>query len=186
MELIREYGIVFKDVELFSKISSPYYYDIKKVGFQQEGMHLLGDLLLTEIIKYGAKSVGGMEMGAVALVSAMVLKSTMNGKYDTGLSGFFIRREPKAHGLQKRIEGHMIAPVVIIDDVITSGQSVMDSIEAVNKEQVTPRGVICVIDREEEGTPNLLKQSNIKYSSLFKHSDFKEFIEEKLREKEKQ
>lgn len=186
MELIREYGIVFKNVELFSKIHSPYYYDIKKVGFQQEGMHLLGDLLLTELIKYGAKSVGGMEMGAVTLVSAMVLKSTMNGKYDTGLSGFFIRKEPKTYGLQKKIEGNMVSPVVIVDDVITSGRSVMDSIESVIKEGVTPKGVICVIDREEEGTPNLLKQRNIKYSSLFKHSDFKGFIEEKLKEKEKQ
>jgi orotate phosphoribosyltransferase len=44
--------------------------------------------------------------------------------------------------------------------------------------------VVCVIDREEEGTPNLLKQNNIKYSSLLKHSDFKEFIEEKLKEKQ--
>jgi len=184
MELIRENGIVFENVELFSRIKSPYYYDIKKIEFQQEGMHLLSELLLTEIAKYGAKSVGGMEIGAVALVSAMVLKSTMDGKYDTGLNGFFVRKEPKAYGLQKKIEGNMIPPVVIVDDVITSGQSVMDAIEAVNKEGVTPKGVVCVIDREEKGTPNLLKQHNIKYSSLFKHSEFKSFIEQKLKEKQ--
>lgn len=77
----------------------------------------------------------------------------------------------------------MIPPVVIVDDVITSGQSVWESIEAVKQEGVTQKGVICVIDREEEGIPNLLEQRNIKYSSLFKHSDFKEFIEEKLKEK---
>ncbi len=180
-ELIREYGIVFRDVQLFSKISSPYYYDIKKVGFQHEGMHLLGELLLTEVTKYGANSVGGMEMGAIALVSAIVLKSTTNGRYDNGLGGFFIRREPKSYGLQKRIEGNLVPPVAIVDDVITTGRSVIDSIDAVNKEGVELKGVICVIDREE-GIPNLLEQHNIKYSSLFKHSDFKEFIEEKLSE----
>ena len=107
----------------------------------------------------------------------------MDGKYEKGLNGFFIRKEAKGYGLQKRIEGNMVSPVVIIDDVITSGKSVMDSIEAVNAEEITPRGVVCVIDREEESTPNVLKQNNIKYSSLFKHSEFKPFIEQKLEEK---
>ena len=184
MELIRENGIVFEEVELFSKIKSPYYYDIKRIELHQEGMQLLSELLLTEVAKYGVKSVGGMAMGAVALVSAIVLISTMKGKYNTGVSGFFVRKEPKTYGLQKKIEGNMISPVVIIDDVITSGRSVMDSIEAVVREGVTPKGVICVIDREEEGTPNLLKQRNIKYSALFKHSEFKPFIEEKTKRKQ--
>ena len=122
-------------------------------------------------------------MGAVALVTAVVLKSTMDGKYEKGLNGFFIRKEAKGYGLQKRIEGNMIPPVVIVDDVTTSGKSVMDSIEAVNAEGVTPKGVVCVIDREETGTSNVLKQNNIKYSSVFRHSEFKPFIEQKLQEK---
>jgi orotate phosphoribosyltransferase len=183
MEVIREKAIVFQDVELFSKVKSPYYYDIKRIALQKEGAHLLSYLLLTEISKYGVRSVGGMEMGAVALVTAVVYKSTDDGKYSKGLDGFFIRKEVKGHGLRNKIEGNMIPPVVIIDDVITSGKSVMDSIEAVNAEGITPKGVVCVIDREEEDTPNLLKQNNIKYSSLFKHSEFKPFIQQKLEEK---
>lgn len=182
MEIIRERAIVFQDVELFSKVKSSYYYDIKRIALQQEGAHLLSYLLLTEISKYGPKSVGGMEMGAVALVTAVVYKSTDDGKYGKGLNGFFIRKTQKGYGLQNKIEGNMIPPVVIIDDVITSGQSVMDSIKAVNAEGITPKGVVCVIDREE-GTPNVLKQNNIKYSALFKHSEFKPFIEQKLEEK---
>jgi len=182
VEIIKENAIVFQEVQLFSKIKSPYYYDIKCIELQQEGMHLLSELLLTEIAKYGAKSVGGMEMGAVALVTAVVFKSTMDGKYSNGLSGFFVRKESKNYGLQKRIEGNLVPPVVIVDDVITSGQSVMNSIEAVNKEGVTPKGVVCVIDREES-TSNMLKENNIKYSALFKHSEFKSFIEQKLKEK---
>ena len=181
MELIREHAIIFKEVVLFSGKKSPYYYDIKKIEFIPEGIHLLSELLLTEAAKYAPKSVGGMEMGAVGLVSMMVLKGTMDGKYDKGLSGFFVRKKPKEYGLEHKIEGVMIPPVVIVDDVVTSGRSVWDSIEAVKQEGITQKGVICVIDREEEGVPNLLEQRNIKYSSLFKHSDFKEFIEEKLR-----
>jgi orotate phosphoribosyltransferase len=185
VEIIQKNAIVFQDVQLFSKIKSQYYYDIKRISLQKEGAHLLAELLLSEIYKYGPKSVGGMEMGAVALVTAVVFKSTMDGKYEKGLNGFFIRKEVKGYGLQKRIEGNMIPPVVIVDDVITSGKSVMNSIEAVNTEGVTPKGVVCVIDREEAGTPNVLKQNNIKYSSLFKHSEFKPFIEQKLQEKKR-
>src|ERR671932_66816 len=183
MEVIQENAIIFQDVRLFSNIKSQYYYDIKRISLQKEGAHLLAELLLTEIYKYGPKSVGGMEMGAVALVTAVVFKSTMDGKYEKGLNGFFIRKEAKGYGLQKRIEGNMIDPVVIVDDVITSGKSVMDSIEAVNKEGVTPKGVVCVIDREEETTSNVLKENNINYSALFKHSEFKSFIEQKLEDK---
>jgi orotate phosphoribosyltransferase len=183
MEIIRENAIIFQDVQLFSKIKSQYYYDIKRIALQEEGAHLLSELLLTEIYKYGAKSVGGMEMGAVALITAVVLKSTKDGKYQKGLNGFFVRKEVKGHGLQNKIEGNMTPPVIIVDDVITSGESVMKSIEAVNAQGVTPKGVVCVIDREEEGTLNLLKQNNIRYTPLFKHSEFKPFIEQKLEEK---
>jgi orotate phosphoribosyltransferase len=183
MEIIQENAIIFQDVQLFSKVKSQYYYDIKRISLQKEGANLLAEMLLTEIYKYGPKSIGGIEMGAVALVTAVVLKSTMDGKYEKGLNGFFIRKEAKGYGLQKRIEGNMISPVVIVDDVITSGESVMKSIEAVNAEGVTPKGVVCVIDREETGTSNVLKQNNIKYSSVFSHSEFKPFIEQKLQEK---
>jgi orotate phosphoribosyltransferase len=183
MDFIKRHGIVFKPVQLFSGIKSEYYYDIKSIEFQPEGIHLLGELLLREVAKYGAKSVGGMEMGAVPLATAISLTSTINGKYTKGLSVFIIRKGTKHYGLEKKVEGNIVSPVVIVDDVITSGKSIMDTIEALTKEEITAKAVVCVIDREEEGTPNLLKQNNIKYSSLFKHSDFKPFIEEKLKEK---
>lgn len=189
MDLIKEKGIVFKHVKLFSKIESEYYYDIKNVEFQPEGIHLLGELLLGEIVRYDAKSVGGLEMGAVSLATAVIMKSTLSGKYDVGLNGFFIRKETKQYGLEKRIEGNRKPPVVLVDDVLTSGKSIMSAIEAVNKEGYSIKGVVFVIDREEgteDGKPNLLKQNSITYSSLFKHSDFKLFIEERLRKKQNQ
>jgi orotate phosphoribosyltransferase len=182
MDLIKKTGIVFRHVKLFSKVESEYYYDIKNVGFQSEGIHLLGELLVGEIAQYGAKSVGGLEMGAVSLATAVVMKSTWSGNYNTGLSGFFIRKESKQYGLQKRIEGNVKPPIVLVDDVLTSGKSVMSAIEAVNKEGYSVEGVVFVIDRQE-GESNLLKQNNIKYSSLFKHSDFKSFIEMEIKKK---
>ena len=189
MDLIKKKGIVFKRVKLFSKIPSDYYYDIKNLVLEPRGIHLLGELLLKEVTKYGAKSVGGLEMGAVSLATTVVMKSNWSGKYDVGLNGFFIRKEPKQYGLEKKIEGNMIPPVVLIDDVLTSGNSIMGAIEAVRSEGLNVKGVVLVIDREErarEDKPNLLKQNNIKYSSLFKHSDFKSFIEDRLKKKQNQ
>ena len=184
MDLIKKTGIVFRHVKLFSKLESEYYYDIKNVEFQPEGIHLLGELLAGEIAQYGAKSVGGLEMGAVSLATAVVMKSTWSGNYSIGVSGFFIRKEPKQYGLEKRIEGNVRPPIVLVDDVLTSGKSVMSAIEAVNKEGYSVKGVVFVIDRQE-GESNLLKQNNIKYSSLFKHSDFKSFIEMEIEKKKK-
>jgi orotate phosphoribosyltransferase len=180
-ELIRKYGIVFRHVKLSSDKETDYYYDIKKVAFHPKGIHLLGDLLLTEIAKYRPKSVGGLEIGAAPLTTSVIIKSTEDWKSRNGLNGFLIRKNPKKHGLEKKIEGILDSPVVIVDDVVTSGQSVKDAIDAVNNEGFRVNGVVCVIDREEEGTVNVLKEHNIRYSALFQHSEFKPFIEERLR-----
>ena len=184
LEFIKKYGIIFEHVKLSSNVETDYYYDIKRVALHPKGIDLLAELLLEKMAKYAPKSVGGLEMGAIPLATAVMLKSTWVGKYKIGLNSFFIRKNPKTHGLEKKIEGRLIPPAVIVDDVITSGQSVMDAINAVNDQGYNVKAVVCVIDREEEGTPNVLKQRKIRYSSLFKHSDFKSFIEEKVKKKQ--
>jgi orotate phosphoribosyltransferase len=185
MEFIRKHGIVFEHVKLSSNVETEYYYDIKKVALHPKGIDLLGELLLREIAKYEPKSIGGLEMGAIPLATAVMIKSTGVRKYNVGLDSFFIRKSPKTHGLEKKIEGKLTTPAIILDDVITSGQSVMDAINAINDQGHNVKAVVCVIDREEEGTPNVLKKRKIKYSSLFKHSEFEPFIEEGLRKKQK-
>jgi orotate phosphoribosyltransferase len=179
-EFIKEHGIVFKHVKLSSNIESDYYYDLKSIAFNPHGVNLLGDLLLEEVRKYHAKSVGGLEMGAIPLASAIAIKSI--DKYDDGINPFVIRKNPKLHGLEKKIEGEVKAPVVIVDDVVTSGNSIYDAITAViDVTKFSVEGVVCVIDREEERITNVLKEKHIKYSALFRHSEFKPFIEERLR-----
>lgn len=184
MEFIRKNGIIFRHVKLSSNKETDYYYDIKKVAYHPKAIHLLAELLLEEIAIHRPRSVGGLEMGAVPLTTSVLIKSTMDGKYRKGLNGFFIRKNPKLHGLENKIEGILEPPIVIVDDVVTSGQSVKDAIDAVNKAGYSVKGVVCVIDREEEGTLNVLKENNIRYSSLFKHSDFKSFIERRLEKKQ--
>jgi orotate phosphoribosyltransferase len=151
------------------------------VALHPDGAHLLTDLLLEEIAKYHPKSVGGLELGAVPLATAIAMKSTMNGRYDVGIKSFIVRKNPKKHGLEKKIEGEIEPPIVVVDDVVTSGNSIMDAVTAVIEEGFNVAHAVCVIDREEEGVMNVLKERRIKYSSLFTHSDFKPFIEERLK-----
>jgi orotate phosphoribosyltransferase len=119
-------------------------------------------------------------LGAVPLATAIAMKSTMSGRYDVGIKSFIVRKNPKKHGLEKKIEGE-IEPPIVVDDVVTSGNSVMDAVTAVIEEGFNVAHAVCVIDREEEGITNVLKERRIKYSSLFTHSDFKSFIEERLK-----
>src|SRR5438093_7801186 len=123
-----------------------------------------------------AKSVGGLESGAVPVSTAIVFYSNqlLEG---SKLSGFFVRKEAKKHGLQKRIEGLPVSPLVVVDDVVTTGQSVLDAVSALNAAGISPIGIISVIDREDER--NQLRKGQLKYDSLFKHSEFEEFIRSK-------
>jgi orotate phosphoribosyltransferase len=100
-----------------------------------KGANLLGDLLEKEVEKYHAKSVGGLESGAIQ--SSSVVYNSF-GKKRNG---------------QKRIEGYLIKPVVVVEDVITKGKSVMQAIEAIREERVNIAGVVCVVDRQD--TENL-------------------------------
>lgn len=173
-DIVKKKGIVVHDkLTLSSGEESDYYYDLKKISLDPEAIDIIGDLLLEHIVlRYGnVKSVGGLASGAVPLVTAIVMKSAGNGG---GINGFFVRKERKPHGLQKIIEGEIIPPIVIVDDVITTGHSIRLVIDAVTGAGFDVKGVFTLLDREEN---NGLKNV-IECFSLLKHSDFKSFIEE--------
>lgn len=173
--IIEQRCIEFGDFRLSSGAPSNYYYDLKNILLDGSVMSLLGDLLLDELSKFDPtpKSVGGLETSAISIASAVSIRSYNKHTVSIGIKGFFVRKAPKAHGSQKKIEGNLEPPVVIIDDVLTKGTSIMQAIEAVRDEGRNVAGVVCVIDREDD---NLLKQNGIPYSPLFTHSEFEEYI----------
>jgi orotate phosphoribosyltransferase len=176
MKIIEQRCIEFGDFTLASGAKSYYYYDIKNILLDGNVMSLLGDLILDELTKFEPtpKSVGGLESSAIALASAVSLRSYNKHKQTDGVKGFFVRKNAKTHGSQRRIEGNLVPPIVIIDDVITKGGSIMEAMNAINAQGHTVKGVICVIDREDE--ENQLKKNGINYTSLFTHSDFEKYI----------
>ena len=167
-EIIRDKGIVFREVKLSNGSISKYYYDIKLVVNDPEGVALIGELMFNKIYNMKGngeskiKSVGGLEIGAIPIATAILSFSALL-RAEHALSGFFVRKKPKTHGLEKKVEGKPETPLVVV---------------ALNSQNITPSGIISVIDRENDR--NILKQGLISYVSLFKHSEFKDYIESKL------
>jgi orotate phosphoribosyltransferase len=176
--LIEQRCIEIGDFVLSGGSRSNYYYDLKNILLDGSVMSLLGDLVLEELSKFDPppKSIGGLETSAISIASAVSIRSY--NQYSSGIKGFFVRKAIKTHGSQKKIEGCLETPVVIIDDVMTKGESIMAAINAVTDQGVNVAGVICVIDRQVAG--NLLKQNNIKYTALFTHSEFEKYINKKI------
>jgi orotate phosphoribosyltransferase len=178
-DIIKERGIVIKDVTLSSNRKSHFYYDIKSIVSDPEGAALIGELMLTEILNIEPKtrSVGGLELGAIAIATTIVYSSNQLESKNR-ISSFFVRKSAKTYGLEKMIEGIVKEPVIIVDDVITTGKSVLDAIYALRNQEIYKINIMSVIDREAK--ENLLDENNIKFHSLFKHSEFADYIDSRL------
>lgn len=179
-EIIKNNGIRLREVTLSSNIKSDVYYDIKNVVTTSAGVTLTGELMLNLIKEKfpETKSVGGLESGAVPVMTGIVYYSDqlMEGHK---IYGFFVRKEAKKHGLEQKIEGNPKEPMVVVDDVVTTGQSVMDAIHALNAEGHSVSGIVSVMDREDDRKIEQLKDGTLKFYSLFKHSEFEDYIKDK-------
>jgi len=179
MEIIKERGIVIRDVTLSSKKKSKFYYDIKSIVGEPEGAALIGQVMLAAILKVEPKtrSVGGLESGAIAIATAIVCSSfQLEPTYR--VSGFFVRKNIKDHGLEKTVEGIVQNPVAVVDDVITTGKSVLQAVSALRIQGISEINIVSVIDRETE--ENLLNQNKTQFHSIFRHSEFADYIDSKL------
>jgi orotate phosphoribosyltransferase len=132
-DLIKEKGIVvnINGITLSSGKSSIYYYDLKKIALDPKGANLIADLLFEEISILNARSVGGLEIGAIPITTAILMKSAKEHQ----LSGFVVRKHAKEHGLKYTLEGNLDHPVVIVDDVLTTGASLMKAMQAIRDEK---------------------------------------------------
>ena len=178
MEIIKARGIVIRDVTLSSKKKSKFYYDIKSIVGEPEGAALIGQVMLAAILKVEPKtrSVGGLESGAIAIATAIVC-SSFQLESTCRVSGFFVRKNTKDYGLEKTVEGIVQNPVAVVDDVITTGKSILHAVSALRNQGISEINIVSVIDRETED--NLLNQNNTQFHSIFRHSEFADYIDSK-------
>ncbi len=158
------------EFKLSSGGTSDYYIDCRTTTLDAKGSRLTGEVFLEEIRQRGwrARAIGGLTMGADPIVVAV---SVVSGELD----GFLVRKAEKQHGTGQRIEGFREkgAPVVILDDVCTTGASTVQAIEAAREFGFEVVGVMCLVEREEaKGRPNVEKAAGaVPFVSIFTAND---------------
>jgi orotate phosphoribosyltransferase len=141
---------------LASGRTSSFYIDARLTTMSAEGLLLIGRLGLSVIRERGwvPHAIGGLTMGADPVAYAIAIQSVAAPPI---MNAFSVRKEPKAHGTGRRVEGNFTSgdPVVVVEDVITTGASALKAIEAIRDEGGTILGILAVVDREEGGRATL-------------------------------
>ncbi|HEX2508776.1 MAG TPA: orotate phosphoribosyltransferase [Miltoncostaeaceae bacterium] len=149
--LLRDHALVRESVVLASGRRSSYYFDARQVLLDPEGAALSGALAWDALRDAAPAAVGGLTLGADPLVCAV---SAAAWAEQRRVTGFFVRKEAKKHGLQQWIEGPFIeegTPVAVVDDVLTSGGSLISAVEKARHAGGVVVAALVVIDRDEGG-----------------------------------
>lgn len=168
LKLVQEKAVRKGKHTLSSGKKSDYYIDGKQITLDPKGILLVAKTILSMLHGVQADAVGGPTLGADPMAAAVALLSSQTGR---PLKAFIVRKEEKKHGTQKRIEGPELEPgdrVVVVEDVITSGKSVFEAIQELEKKKCRVVKVICLVDREE-GAKDLLAPYD--FSPIFRKSD---------------
>jgi orotate phosphoribosyltransferase len=143
LDELRRHALIVGEVTLTSGAVAQYYVDAKRAILRPAGFQALAELIAGYAREWEATAVGGLTMGADAPACA-----ALAGGAD--VKAFFVRKEAKAHGLQRRVEGPPLEPgerCLIVEDVVTSGGSTVRAIEAVRADGHDVCGVVSVLDR---------------------------------------
>jgi orotate phosphoribosyltransferase len=159
---LREHALVIGEVTLTSGARAGYYVDAKRAILLPSGFAALGRLLAAQIAQWGGTAVGGMTMGADPVACAALAAGAP-------VKAFFVRKDPKAHGLQRRIEGPPLQSgdrCVVVEDVVTTGGSTLAAIEALHDAGHEICGVISVLDRLAGGAAAIERAAGAPYVAL--------------------
>jgi orotate phosphoribosyltransferase len=156
---------------LASGAMSDVFFDIKMTLLDPVGLDLVGSLVVDMLREEKIDAIGGLVLGACPIVDAVVLK-----RYSAGqpIAGFYVRKEPKARGTMKRIEGPLKpgSAVAIVEDVTTTGGSALTAVDAVLEQRCTVRKIVTVLDRQEGGA-EAVKARGFDLCAIFTARDFK-------------
>jgi orotate phosphoribosyltransferase len=157
------------DFILTSGQKSSFYLDVRCTSMHPEGAYLCATLLLDALEDIEVSAVGGPVLGAAPLVGALAAESFRRGR---PLPTFLVRKEPKGHGTAKLIEGSFPVGgnVALIEDVVTTGSSVLRALAVARGEGATVKRLVCVVDREQGGAEAFAEQG-VEFRSLFKVSE---------------
>lgn len=171
--IILERSLRFGDFVLSSGKKSNYYIDGKNTTLSPHGLYLVCKIFFSWIKKdfSHVSGIGGPTLGADPIVGGMV---SMSYEEKLPLKGFIIRKQPKGHGTNQWIEGiENFSPgekVILVEDVITTGNTSLMSVEKVNDSGLITAGIFCIVDRME-GAREKFEKMNISFRSIFTISE---------------
>lgn len=171
LNLLQTKALEIRKVTLSSGRTSDYYIDCKRVTLSPEGAYLTGKLMLG-MIDNNVSAVGGLTLGADPIVASIAVLSYIQGR---NLPAVIIRKEPKKHGTMSFIEGPVLergTKVAVVDDVVTSGASLLRSIERLSSEGCQPVEVLAILDRLEGGR-EAIEEAGYRLKSIFTRDDLK-------------
>lgn len=169
LALVRELAIVHGKVTLSSGREADYYVDLRRVTLSAQAAPLVGRVLLDLTDDWEFDAVGGLTMGADPVATAMLHAADARGRL---LDAFVVRKQAKAHGLQRQVEGPDIAGrhVLIVEDTSTTGGSPLTALAAVREAGATPVGVAVIADRDT-GAAAKIEAEGVPYRYAFSLRD---------------
>jgi orotate phosphoribosyltransferase len=160
-------AVVHGKVILSSGKEADYYVDLRRITLDHVAAPLVGEVMLdlTKDLQFDA--VGGLTLGADPVATAMMHVASRNGR---AIDSFVVRKEGKAHGLQRRIEGPDIKGkrVLAVEDTSTTGGSVLTAVEALKEAGAIVVGVAVIVER---GAKDAIEAAGYKYYAAYQLAD---------------
>jgi len=167
LERIKQDAVVHGKVVLSSGREADYYVDLRRVTLSSAAAPLVGRVMLDVTADWDYDAVGGLTLGADPVAAAMLHAAAAAGRK---LDAFVVRKEGKAHGLQRRIEGPDVAGrrVLAVEDTSTTGGSVLTAVEALREAGATVVGVAVIVER---GAAPAVAEAGLDYRAAYTLGD---------------
>jgi orotate phosphoribosyltransferase len=150
LRAIRDKAVLHGDFVLSSGQRAAWYIDLRRVLLSGQSAALAGRVMLAVTADLDYDAVGGLTLGADPVAAAMMHAAAAEGR---ALDAFVVRKEGKAHGLQRRIEGPEVAGrrVLAVEDTSTTGRSVLTAVDALQEAGAEVAGVAVIVERGARG-----------------------------------
>ena len=170
LKILKREAFFKEKITLSSGKESDFYIDARRVTLSPQGAYLCGKIILELIADDSLEAVGGPTLGADPLVGAI---ASLSHQLKRPMKTFIVRKASKPYGKQQQVEGPLLklgSRVAVIDDVATSGKSLLHSIDVLEQMGMKVVRALCIVDRQE-GAREALAQKNCPLTSIFQLSD---------------
>jgi len=169
LDLVRRLAVVHGRVTLSSGMEADHYVDLRRVTLQAQAAPLVGRVMLGLVTDWTFDAVGGLTLGADPIAAAMLHTAAARGR---ALDAFVVRKQGKAHGMQRRIEGPDVTGrrVLAVEDTSTTGGSVLTAVEALREAGADVVGVAVIVDRDT-GAREAIEAAGLPYRHAFDLAD---------------